>query len=185
MKLKNPNNPNVALIPTRLAEGLNAYAATDGSGHWISHGDYMAWIQAKGEILPEKTDCEVDLDFEDTGKARICPECGRILIKYHVGHGLSFQVDHCPGCGGVWLEKNEWEALERKNLHDEIHRIFSAHWQKGILEENLKSRFTDIYTKRFGPEGYDKARDFRAWLDRQENRAEIIAYLEAADPYKL
>lgn len=89
------------------------------------------------------------------------------------------------GLDGVWLDKNEWAALEQKHLHDEIHKIFSSHWQRGIREETLKERFTKIYSKRFGADAYDTVKEFRAWLDQQENRAELIAYLEADDPYKL
>ncbi|MCC5850732.1 MAG: zf-TFIIB domain-containing protein, partial [Verrucomicrobia bacterium] len=145
----------------------------------------MSWLEAHGETLPEKTDCEVDLDSNDPKHAKICPECGRILIKYKVGHGLRFFLDHCPGCGGVWLDNNEWEALLEKNLHDEIHKIFSSHWQSGVRENEMRKKFGQVYATRFGEDAYEKVKAFRDWLDTQDTRPEILAYLQAGDPYKL
>ncbi len=185
MRLKSPANSKILMTPITLADGLTAHACPKSGGHWISHEDYMDWLNQHGETLPEKTDCEVDLTFNANQPARICPECGRILIKYKVGHGLDFAVDHCPGCGGVWLDQNEWEALQRKNLHDEIHKIFSTHWQSGIRQTELREKFGKVYTKRFGAEAYEKLRDFHAWLHKRENAAEMLAYLEAEDPYAL
>jgi len=186
MKLKCPTNPKISLLPKQLTEGLTAYTATDGSGHWLSRGDYMAWVLSRGEKAREDSSpCEANLDLNDVEHAKICPECGRILIKYKVGRGLSFYVEHCPGCGGVWLDRNEWEALEQKQLHDDIHMIFSSQWQKGVREESLRKRFTEVYTSRFGAEGYEQVKEFRAWLTQQGHPQEIIAYLVADDPYKL
>jgi len=185
MKLKSPLFPKDFLRPVLLADGLKAYVCDKSGGHWISNEDYQAWLKDHGETMPEKTDCEVDLEFQDAKQAKICPECGRILIKYNVGHGLPFFVDHCPGCGGVWLDKNEWEALREKNLHDEIHKIFSSHWQSGIRQDELRIKFATIYEKRFGREGYQNVKHFREWLVTHPQRAEILAYLEAKDPYRL
>jgi len=40
-----------------------------------------------------------------------CPKCGEGLVKRNL-HGVS--VDTCPKCQGMWLEKDEMEAIAKK-----------------------------------------------------------------------
>ena len=69
-------------------------------------------VYVEKSTLDEKPFSDVTFEVKDVQGAKICPECGRILLKYKVGHGLDFFVDHCSGCGGIWLDKNEWNALK-------------------------------------------------------------------------
>ncbi|NQZ56771.1 MAG: zf-TFIIB domain-containing protein [Lentisphaeraceae bacterium] len=39
------------------------------------------------------------------------------MRKCRVGHGLQFYVERCATCGGVWLDKNEWESLKAQGFH--------------------------------------------------------------------
>ena len=47
---------------------------------------------------------------EELGAAStmVCPRCGQNL-KEQVINGI--RIDECPGCGGLWLDKGEYEAL--------------------------------------------------------------------------
>jgi Zn-finger nucleic acid-binding protein len=36
---------------------------------------------------------------------------------------LSFAIEHCGQCEGVWLDKDEWTALKGRSLHDDLQRI--------------------------------------------------------------
>lgn len=40
-----------------------------------------------------------------------CPKCGERLTSTRHG-GVT--VDECPGCGGMWLDKNEADELARR-----------------------------------------------------------------------
>ena len=54
--------------------------------------------------------------------ALICPDCKTPTLK-KVIHGI--EVDMCPGCGGVWLDKGEIARL-RKLQTDEIRDFETA-----------------------------------------------------------
>jgi Zn-finger nucleic acid-binding protein len=135
--------------------------------------------------LPEKPFAEVSFQVDDTMKAKLCPDCGRILIKYKVGHGIDFFLDHCNGCNGIWLDKNEWEVLKSRNLHDELHRIFTTSWQKEILEEQIKEKLEKFYAKKFGEKDYEELKRIRQWIEQHSQRSSLLAYLNDENPYKI
>jgi Zn-finger nucleic acid-binding protein len=165
------------LAPVHLADHLNAFQCENCNGHWIPNSSYLSWIDHKGGIGKETPYAEIDLDLEDSTQAKLCPGCGRILLKFQVGHGLDFYVEHCPGCGGVWLDEHEWNALEARNLHDEIHRIFSTTWQNQIREDQFRATIETAYRKRFGDDTFQRIHDFREWLRRHPRKSELLAYL--------
>lgn len=109
-----------------------------------------------------------------------CTEC-----KGHWIPNKTYYVDHCSTCGGVWLDKNEWNALEAKHLHDEIHRIFSTAWQKEVRREHVADRLDQVYRNRFGAETYTRVNEIRDWLEGQPQREAPQAFLQDPDPYKV
>jgi len=172
-------------LPVELADGLKAVTCDSCGGHWLSYRNYGAWLKDHGDTLPENPLAEIEFDVDDVRDAKLCPECQRILLKYKVGHGLDFFVDHCPGCGGIWLDRNEWEALQRKNLHDEIHKIFSTAWQKQVRGDRMKEKLEQAYTNRLGAEVYAEAKSIREWLQQQPQKQAILSFLADDDPYKV
>ena len=160
-----------------LTDGLSAQKCESCGGHWISHKNYQTWQSTLGDISDHTSFTEVQIELEDHKGATLCPDCGKILLKYKVGHGLDFYVDHCSACGGIWLDENEWEALEAQNLHDEIHRIFSTAWQKEIRDENLAQTMENVFRNRFGDETYKKIKDIRKWIEGHPRKDELLAFL--------
>ncbi|MCU0709658.1 MAG: zf-TFIIB domain-containing protein [Pirellula sp.] len=50
--------------------------------------------------------------------ARNCPCCNDTLVP--VGrHGV--QIDRCPGCGGVWLDRGELEKIMERSYRNRAH----------------------------------------------------------------
>ncbi len=167
----------------RLDENLEALRCASCGGHWISRPHYSAWLKGHGDPLPEKPLSAVQLDVQDIVAAKLCPGCRKILLKFRVGHGLDFSLDRCPGCGGVWFDRNEWEALRQKNLHDEIHRIFCTDWQRQVRREEMAAQLDRLYGNRLGMECYERAKEIREWLRGQPQRQAILAFLADDDPY--
>ena len=172
-------------MPVDLDDDLKAAACDACGGHWVSHQNYSNWLKKQGETLPEKPFSEFEFDVEDVKEAKICTDCNKILLKYKVGHGLDFYLDHCPGCGGMWLDKNEWNALQSRNLHDEIHQIFSTSWQSQIRGDELKEKLDQAYSNRFGAESYAKVKEIRDWLQNSPQKKAILAFLADEDPFKM
>ena len=128
--------------------------------HWQKSASTSLFWNTFGEIqnLPEVSPDAENLELQESGKAKLCPECGAILVPYKVGHELPFSLDRCGHCGGIWFEKNEWEALCAWNLHDDLHFIFSKPWQDAVAlaaraeqrETRLRQTFGDGSRKETG-----------------------------------
>jgi len=41
-----------------------------------------------------------------------CPRCGGDLKEQHAEH---VKIDECSDCGGIWLDKGEFDQLQRVN----------------------------------------------------------------------
>lgn len=51
----------------------------------------------------------------------ICPRCGKTLHE-RIEHGVT--LDECAGCGGVWLDKGELDALATVDEQGWFGRLF-------------------------------------------------------------
>jgi len=152
-------------------------------GNWIRGAEYWKWLEKHGPNLPELAEQNNNLSLTEPGNYIDCPECRFRMVKYLVGHGLGFTLDHCEGCKGIWLDKNEWEALKKRNLHDDINSMFTAFWQRGAQKEARKKFLEKIYTDRFGADNYAEIKRIRLWLDNHPNKQDLFAYLTDKDPY--
>lgn len=173
-----------ALESVRLESGLPANHCPSCSGHWISGRDYWSWLDAHGPNLGEKTYEGPEITVADTEQAKLCPECSRIMLRYAVGHGTDFSLDHCSSCNGVWLDRGEWESLKGRNLHDDVNAILTVPWQTAARKEERKRHLERIYAKRFGDD-FEEMKRVRAWLDGHPHRDTILAFLTDADPYSV
>ena len=182
--MKCPSCPSSPLHLTDLASHLKASSCFSCKGKWIAASDYWTWLDRQGEALPEKTPDDIPLQVADTQKAKLCPRCQRIMLRYRVGHGLDFRLDQCGHCKGIWFDANEWEALAQRNLHDEVHLIFSAPWQSKIRKAEARQMLDTIYENSFQAD-YDKVKQIKAWLDTHPEKKRIIDYLNNPDPYAI
>lgn len=166
-----------------LEEGLNVKECNHCEGQWSSSRDYWFWLEHHEQLETDSSYSDIDFELEDSKKAKICPDCGRILIKFRVGHGINFRLDHCNSCNGVWFDKNEWKVLKSRNLHEEIHSIFTTEWQNQIQKEERAKHFEESYIQKLGQD-YPKIKEFKEWLDDHRRRSSILAFLSDANPFE-
>ena len=168
------------LTLTSLDDALTARHCDVCGGNWIPSFEYWKWRDAHKENLPSK-DPEPNAPNPSTGvlAAKLCPECNRILVKYKVGHGVAFSLDLCGNCGGIWFDKDEWEALRSRNLHDDVHMIFTATWQSRVRSEDARREAERLYRSKFGAEGFEEVRRMKEWIEDHPRKHEILAYLIA------
>ena len=121
---------------------------------------------------------------KDFNKAKICPECKHILIKYKVDIEKKFYIEHCGTCSGVWFDLNKWELIIKYNLHINLYDIFTEHSQRRMREVETKKYFDKKYNLKFGRIEYEKLKDIKKWIDNNENKSEILGFLLKVDPYK-
>lgn len=175
---------NTALSPVLLEQGLPSQQCPRCRGHWLGLNDYQAWLEAKGEILPEKPPSAHAPIAQTVKRAKLCPQCDHLLLKYKLGRGTDISLDYCGQCGGVWFDKDEWAVLKDMNLHDEVYKIFTQSWQKKVRIELSHQHLSQHYQHKFGSEDYAKIRALKAWLIAHPESSALLAYLNNADPYQ-
>jgi Zn-finger nucleic acid-binding protein len=97
---------------------------------------------------------------------------------YPVGHGVSFGIDKCNTCGGVWLNDGEWTALRARGLHVKVHTISSDIWQAGVEREQRAEQDTAAMKRRLGEADFTELRRIVRWVNSHPHRVEILAYLQ-------
>jgi Zn-finger nucleic acid-binding protein len=114
----------------------------------------------------------------DTPGLKYCPEDRYILAHYRVGHGVPFTLDGCRHCEGVWLDRDEWEILNERGLHDDLYEIFTEQWQQQIKEEEYRAREEAHWLRVLGEADYAKVREVKAWLESHPERVWLMEYLK-------
>jgi len=181
--MKCPVCKSTELTSAQLDENLTALNCPDCRGNWIRGAEYWKWVERHGSDLAERLHHTESLSLAEPGLPIDCPECRFRMVKFLVGRGLTFTLDHCEGCKGIWLDRNEWEALKKRNLHDDLNLMFTVFWQKEALRELRKKRMEEIYTSRFGADDYAEIKRIRWWLDTKTNREELLAFLTDKEPF--
>jgi Zn-finger nucleic acid-binding protein len=161
-----------------LETNLTARRCGACGGNWIPSFEYWKWRDQQSGNQPEVAPAP-GAPNPTTGMlvAKLCPECNGILIRYKVGRGVGFSIDQCGNCRGVWLDKDEWEALKSRNLHDDVYTFFTAPWQAQVRQEESAQNQELIYIKKFGAEGFEEVRRMKEWIEAHPRRQEILAYL--------
>lgn len=166
-----------------LEENLSSFKCSSCGGNWVQGLEYWKWLEQHGKNLPEVKNPGGDLPVSDTPYTKECPECRWNMTRYRVGHGVGFSLDQCAGCKGIWFDRNEWEVLKGRNLHDDIHSIFTTFWQSEAVKEERKGHLEQIYNKKFGADDYSELKRVRAWLDAHPKKQELLAYLIDQNPF--
>lgn len=178
-----PHCKSSELVSAELDANLTSFNCAECDGHWIRGAEYWKWVEDHGTDMAERVHHEESLTLAEPGVPIDCPECRFRMVKYLVGRGLSFTLDHCTGCKGIWLDQNEWHALKKRNLHDDLNTMFTSFWQTGATREVRKRKMEQIYVGRFGEDDYKEIKRIRWWLDTKTNREELLAFLSDKDPF--
>jgi Zn-finger nucleic acid-binding protein len=82
-------------------------------------------------------------------KGRICPACGAVLVTVE---RQDVEIERCPNCRGVWLDRGELEKLVALNDDDEDHyeRPIDDDSEEAIAASKLATRrsfFAELFDK--------------------------------------
>lgn len=178
-----PRCHSAALSVQELEPHLPAWSCPQCRGHWIKGSDYWTWLQGHGPSLPEKPFSEDAAPLmPEAASALRCPDCGHILGRYAVGHEISFRLDHCAHCGGVWFDGGEWETLKARNLHDDVHAVFSDVWQARVRREAQAREREEELRATIGGDDLAELRRVKAWLLAHPERMTMYALLHPDHP---
>lgn len=90
-------------------------------GIWFDNFELRKIARAGGP-LPEAL---VQINWDpavavDPGKKRGCPRCeGVIMLRHFYGVKREVEIDECPRCAGIWLDRGELEAIQAQYGSDE------------------------------------------------------------------
>lgn len=171
-----------ALQAQDLEENLRTLRCGRCKGHWVQAFQYWRWLEQQGREAPERpADETAALPVKDS-QAKLCPECGRILWHCRVGHGLDFYIDRCSNCGGLWFDSNEWQVLKSRNLHDDVHFVFSGAWQYRVREDERAESVEQRLLRMLGEADLGEARRIKAWIDAHPQRELLRSFLAGYGP---
>jgi Zn-finger nucleic acid-binding protein len=176
--MNSPVHPEVTMRPKTIEPGLDVFECPKSGGLWIPLLSYLAWKEKQPDKPAELPVGDTPVPQDDSKRrALICPESGRLLLRYGVGHGFQFHVEHSPATGGVWLDKGEWEALKSKGLHVGLHLIFTASYQRQIRSAEYNQTLNETFRDRIGAADFARVAEFGAWLASHPKRRDICCYL--------
>ena len=176
--MDSPAYPDTPLMHKELEPGLSVYECPSSGGVWIPLQSFLDWRERRGEQAVSLPKGYAPVFADDSGNpALICPESGRLLIRYRVGHGLGFHVDRSPATGGVWLDRGEWDALKSHGLHRELHLVFTASYQRRIRSASYNDRLEQTFAARIGAPDLERVLQFKDWLLAHPRRRDIWCYL--------
>ncbi len=176
--MKCPVCRQVNLNKAELDAGLFAMECERCRGKWIQSYFYWKWREKLGMSFEEiPAEYVTEMEIRDNPNAKLCPECGHFLVRYPVGHQTGFELDRCGHCGGVWFDMNEWEALKARNLHDDVHKIFSEIWQSQVRQDEMARAREAFFREKFGEEDYLRALEIRQWLREHPLSHELFAFV--------
>lgn len=173
------------LHTNELEPSLFSQQCSTCHGNFIAGKEYWEWVEKHGSDAAERVPNGETLTLAEPGLQIDCPECRFRMVKYLAGRDLPFTIDHCHGCKGIWLDGNEWEALRKRNLHDDLNLMFTSFWQTEAQRLARKKKMEQIYINRFGAEDYAEIKRIRHWLEGKTNREELLAYLIDRDPFNV
>ncbi len=178
LTLRSPVDSNVTLQSEEIEPGLIAYRCSTSGGVWIPLQSFLAWKENRQPASTEPAADYAPVTADDSKRrSLICPESGRLLIRYKVGHGLNFYIDRSPMTGGIWLDQGEWEALKSRGLHVELNHIFTASYQRQVRAAESEQALDQAFRTRIGAEDFARASDFKAWLATHPERRSIFCFL--------
>lgn len=183
--MKCPICKTTTFTPLTLEDGLPAQTCVQCNGIWISSNPYQEWRRARSTDTPQRpSERPFDPQWE-TKELKLCPDCGHILARFKIFPDTDYYLDHCHTCNGIWFDKNEWQALAERNLHDNLHEFFTHPWQESLHKQETTHRMEELYLEKFGRVDYQHIQNIRGWLREHPQSQMLLAFLMAEDPYKL
>lgn len=177
--MKSPRDPCATLVQTEIHPGLIAHICPSSGGCWIDGKHYWQWLLKQPGFpkpIPETTG-EPSSVQDDTDRPLISPESGHLMRKCRVGSGLDFRIDFDATSRGFWLDKDEYQILESRNLHDELHLICSPEYQMKLVELDSDKAQSDRFERLLGRDACQRIQAFADLLSTSDDQSISMAYL--------
>lgn|GEM_PF-3148693 len=131
-------------------EGVPIYSCGSCGGHWMSGARLDVILDRRELEMPEAVQQKMmDLaDASNSTEKLWCLTCGTEMIKESFKYWDEIQIDRCPKCGGIWLDRGE---LEKCQIFWEYAKDHPEEWEgrelierKALLNAQWTSRKRDL-----------------------------------------
>lgn len=182
MSMNCPSCKKGKLKPSFIDDLFRCNTCNDCGGNWFYLTDYLHWLGKGKSVLTSATSL-VERDDHDTKNAMLCPITGQIMLKYRISNKSSHRLDLSPSISAIWLDKGEWELIKEEGLSRQLNQIFTEPWQRKVKSDQAKETLEVMYLEEFGESDYTKLKEIRIWLENNDNKQAMLAYLLAGNPY--
>ena len=125
-------------------------------GVWFDRFELQKMDEAHEQVGERLLDIEVHEALQvDHSRKRKCPKCADlVLMRHFFTPKREIEVDECPGCAGIWIDRGELQKI-RDQFETEEDRDKAT---RQYLEEEFSDEFEEI--RQESEERLDKARKF-------------------------
>ncbi len=162
-----------------LEPGLPAAVCPDCGAVLLQMDDWRRW-RSRAPQTPTAAAPAAE-PLADTGRARACPACTRLMQRLPVHNAQDFRVDRCIPCQYLWLDPGEWAALVQLGAALQLDTLLSDAGQRRLQSERLLAARMQTLRQRHGDERIDEVLRFRRWLAGQPLADELLALLRSPE----
>lgn len=171
-----PHCAERSLIPSRIEAELPALSCEGCGGSLLSLVAYRHWREHQPEQPALDGSDEALDEVKDTSIALCCPKCRHFMTKFRVSADARNQIDLCVHCDEAWLDRGEWQLLDRLALAGKLTQVFTQPWQHRLRSTEAERRAEQLWSERLGDD-YERAQALREWLRGNAQARHILAYL--------
>lgn len=135
-------------------EGVPIYNCGSCGGHWITKARLDVILARRQVVMPDPVKQKMIeiADASNSTQKLWCMTCGKDMLKEQFRYWPEIQIDCCPKCGGIWLDRGElekcqiyWEYLQD---HPDEWECMNTAARKALLEAELAQRRRDCENER-------------------------------------
>ncbi|MGD8454601.1 MAG: zf-TFIIB domain-containing protein [Phycisphaerae bacterium] len=129
-------------------EGVPIYNCGTCGGHWLDRAKLQTIVVRREVVMPEPVKRKMIeiADASNSTQELWCLTCGKAMVKEQFKHWPEIQIDRCPKCNGIWLDRGElekcqiyWEYVQDNPDSEEAQRAvrmaqLDARWQSRQAE---------------------------------------------------
>ena len=171
-----PHCKDRSLNHSRIEADLPALSCDGCGGSLLSLLAYRHWRESQpAHEHADATDAALT-EVQDTSIALCCPKCQHFMTKFRVSADARNQIDLCVHCDEAWLDRGEWQLLDRLALAGKLTQVFTQPWQNRVRSTEAERRAEQRWSERLG-EHYERAQQMREWLRDNPEARDILAYV--------
>jgi Zn-finger nucleic acid-binding protein len=126
---------------------VSIYNCGECGGHWLSEARLDVIAKRREYVMPEPVKQKMIeiADASNTSETLTCRTCEKEMLKEQFKHWSDIQIDRCPQCDGIWLDRGE---LEKCQIYWEYLQDHPAEWETFTLIEREAALGAELQSRR-------------------------------------